>query len=98
MDCEVFYCGFKQCLSPESLLISRWFCSISSPAFCVLPFIERHDREKIYERGCYGEEKDPLRGSCSCTNNDEVGGADDDAFNVDRNLWKQQRKLYPLKS
>jgi hypothetical protein len=23
LDCEVFYCGFKQCLSPESLLISR---------------------------------------------------------------------------
>jgi hypothetical protein len=42
VDCEVFYSGFKQCLSPESLLISRWFCSISSPAFCVLPFMERH--------------------------------------------------------
>jgi len=37
-------------------------------------FLKPTDRGKIQERGCYGEEKDPVRGSCSCTNDDELGG------------------------
>ncbi|KAL3577791.1 hypothetical protein D5086_019295 [Populus alba] len=50
----------------------------------LLLFGNQTDRGKIQERGCYGEEKDPVRGSCSCTNDDELGGVDDGAFNVDR--------------
>ncbi|KAJ6890136.1 hypothetical protein NC651_023817 [Populus alba x Populus x berolinensis] len=50
----------------------------------LLLFRNQTDRGKIQERGCYGEEKDLVRGSCSCTKDDELGGVDDGAFNVDR--------------
>ena len=53
----------------------------------LLLFWNQTDRGKTYERGCYGEEKDPVRGSCSCTNDDEVGGA----FNVDMTLWEKNK-------